>query len=290
MYFNACGKLHSMPFDFTRDGHVHSGFCPHGSGEPTRLYLDKAVELGFRRVSIVEHYPLPPGFPPPPTSFPIDMRPDEVDPYIEETLALRDEYSDRIDVLFGFEWDYLPGYENWTREQMDIVGPRTLDGLLSVHFLDKTIIDETAEIFLSHVISSNIKTLDNAYRLYYKTVLDSVRADLGAFKPRRISHLNLIRRFQMNVPAPGEFREEIIAIVNEVASRDMQLDLNMSGIRRPLCGEPYVPVWLIEMITLGKIDVMCIFGSDAHSADSVGSGLGEALEIVRSVVPAPESV
>ncbi len=278
-----------MPFVFDWDGHIHSGFCPHGSGEPTRASIDRAIELGFRGVSIIEHYPLPPGFPEPPTSLPVGPGIAMVDPYLEETLALRDEYADRIEVRVGFEWDYLPGWEDWTIEQLERTGPQTQDGLLSVHFLKESIIDETAEIFIRSYMPLVDGILEKAYLDYYETVMASVKADLGQYKPQRLSHINLIRRSQVVFPAPGEFRNEIIEIVREAASRNMQLDLNMSGLRRQNCKEPFVPVWLIELIARNEIEIECVFGSDAHNVSNVGNGLKEAIEIVNRALPASES-
>ncbi|MCX6645054.1 MAG: histidinol-phosphatase HisJ [bacterium] len=265
-----------MVFHLDWDGHVHTGFCPHGSGEPSRMYIERAIELGFRKISLIEHFPLPPDLPQPPTLLPVTMEMDKVAPYLEDSLALRDEFSGQIDVLVGFEWDFLPDFTDWTRGQMDRFGPRVQDGILSIHFLKGMIIDEAAEIFMCQVLPKLGGTLEGGYREYYRTLMMLVRADLGEFKPRRIGHLNLIRRFQKIYPAPGEFRDELTEIVREASSRGMQLDMNMSGIRRKYNGEPYVPEWLIRKIASGELQFDCVFGSDAHRSHEVGLGLVEA--------------
>ena len=41
------------------DGHTHSEFCKHGSGEKTSYLVERAIELGFNKYSITEHAPLP---------------------------------------------------------------------------------------------------------------------------------------------------------------------------------------------------------------------------------------
>ena len=273
-----------MAFRFDRDGHVHSGFCPHGSGDPTRAFIERAITLGFSRLSIVEHFPLPPDFPPPPTSYPVSMDYNQIEPYLEETLALRKEFKGKIDLLIGFEFDYLPGREGWLKNELDKIGPRIQDGLLSVHFLKESIIDETAEYFMRDVLPKVGGSLDSAYREYYRTVLAGVKADLGPYKPNRLAHLNLIRKFRLKHAPPGEYREEILEIANEAANRGMQLDYNMSGIRRPLCGEPYLPDWLIGKIANGEIDIEVVYGSDAHGASSVGAGILEAKAKVLSAL------
>lgn len=42
-----------------REGHSHTEFCPHGSGEDVELMIQKAIKLGFQEYSITEHAPLP---------------------------------------------------------------------------------------------------------------------------------------------------------------------------------------------------------------------------------------
>jgi histidinol-phosphatase (PHP family) len=265
-----------MPFRFDWDGHVHSGFCPHGSGESTRARIERAIELGFRRISIIEHYPLPPGFPPPPTSLPVDLPVEDVEPYLDETLALRKEFAGRIEVLVGFEWDFLPRHLDWMRGQLEEIGPRTQDGIMSIHFLKGEIIDATAEHFMRRALPLMGGTLEGAYSEYYRTLMQAVETDLGEYKPRRIGHLNLIRRFQRLHAAPGEYRDEIIEIVKRAAEKGMQLDYNVSGLRREHCGEAYVPSWLVEKIAKGEIEIECVYGSDAHSVGGIGASLEEA--------------
>lgn len=43
-----------------REGHSHTEFCPHGSGDDVELMIQRAIYLGFKEYSITEHAPLPP--------------------------------------------------------------------------------------------------------------------------------------------------------------------------------------------------------------------------------------
>ncbi|WP_347862569.1 PHP domain-containing protein [Salimicrobium sp. PL1-032A] len=45
-----------------KDGHVHTPFCPHGSEDALKTYVEKAISLGYTSVTFTEHAPLPPGF------------------------------------------------------------------------------------------------------------------------------------------------------------------------------------------------------------------------------------
>ena len=270
-----------MPFRFDWDGHVHSGWCPHGSGEPTRNSIERAIDLGFSKITIIEHYPLPPGFPDPGTPDPVDLSREKVEPYLEETLALRDEYTGRIDVLVGFEWDFLPGWEDYTRSELDRIGPVTQDGLISVHFLRECLVDEAAEVFINKCLPKMGGSLEAAYDAYFETLLGAVTADLGDYKPGRLGHVNLIRKNRKILEPPGEYRERIIEIVREAANRGMQLDFNMSGLRKKPCGEPFLPQWLVSMIARGEIEIEAVYGSDAHGSGDVGFGLDAAKAMVE---------
>ena len=198
-------------------------------------------------------------------------------------LPLREEFSDRIEVAIGFEWDYFPDMVDWSREQMDRYGLLTQDGILSMHFMHGAIIDETADIFLRDALPLSSNSIDQAFRDYYSFLTDAVTCNMGEHKPVRLGHLNLIRRFNRLIPAPpesGEYRDEILKLAHAVEDADMQLDLNMSGLRREYCGEPFVPAWLIQMIARNELEIECVFGSDAHSVGQVGMGLDAAREII----------
>ena len=45
-----------------KDGHTHTEFCPHGSGEEVEKFIQKAIQFGFTEYSITEHNPLPKQF------------------------------------------------------------------------------------------------------------------------------------------------------------------------------------------------------------------------------------
>lgn len=45
-----------------KDGHIHTPYCPHGTLDPIHLYIEKAIQNGFREISFTEHAPLPSNF------------------------------------------------------------------------------------------------------------------------------------------------------------------------------------------------------------------------------------
>ena len=40
-----------------RDAHIHTPFCPHGSKDALKQYVEKALERGFDSITFTEHAP-----------------------------------------------------------------------------------------------------------------------------------------------------------------------------------------------------------------------------------------
>src|SRR5690606_12565629 len=97
------------------------------------------------------------------------------------------------------EVDYIVGYESETREFLNKIGPLLDDAILSVHFLNwqntYCCIDFSEEVFLD--FSTKVGSVKDVYHLYYDTVQQSIEADLGPYKPKRIAHPTLIHKFQL---------------------------------------------------------------------------------------------
>ncbi|MBI5831796.1 MAG: histidinol-phosphatase HisJ [Armatimonadetes bacterium] len=282
----------AVRFDPWFDGHTHSHFCPHGSREPLRGYLDRAVELGLRRLAITEHIPAPDGFIDP-------MGPGEcygpiadLDPYLAECEALRDEYADRVEVLIGLEIDWLGDAQGgWHEPLLDIlarVWPR-LDHeatLLSVHFLADTAVDGTAALSMRIAPGEPADAYHLAYYAALRRALDaSWTRDGQDLRPRRVGHLTLPRKFVRALPLtdPERVWAAALATVDHIAREGLQLDVNAAGLDKPDCGELYVPEPLLgRAIELG---VELVFGSDAHAP----RGVGKHLDLVEAAIAAHTS-
>lgn len=253
------------------DGHTHTERCPHGSKEPTEQFIERAIKLGFRRYSLTEHYPLPPGMIDPTPEQDCALAAEDLEGYLEHAFTLKERYRDRIEILVGFEFDYLPAYVDWTREQITHLGDRLEDSLLSVHFLGETIIDSTPEALTEGLLDAE-GSIAGIYRRYYQTLIDAVQADLGPRGPRRLGHLNVIRKFVQRIP-PEEtegFDDLIGDLLDALEERGWALDYNVAGLKKPLCGEVYVPDPLVERMVAEGRRIDLVYGSDTHSVKGVG--------------------
>ena len=84
--------------------HAHTYRCRHASGTQ-REYVEEAIRAGFKVFGFSDHTPYPfnngyeSGF---------RMSPAELEGYVRETLDLRDEYKDDIEIHVGLEAEYYP--------------------------------------------------------------------------------------------------------------------------------------------------------------------------------------
>uniref|UniRef100_UPI00345F1315 histidinol-phosphatase HisJ n=1 Tax=Lentilactobacillus sp. TaxID=2767931 RepID=UPI00345F1315 len=107
-----------------REGHSHTEFCPHGSGDDVELMIQKAIKLGFQEYSITEHAPLPKQFAQLYAGQKTGlteaaMAAGDLDAYFEKANRMKAKYADQIKIRIGFEVDYLPDFTDWTREFLD---------------------------------------------------------------------------------------------------------------------------------------------------------------------------
>lgn len=248
-----------------KDGHIHSPFCPHGTKDPFEKYIEKAIKENFSEITFTEHAPLPTNFVDPTPNKDSGMSPKDITAYFETLNQLKQQYKDQITIKVGLEVDYIVGYETETRALLDIAGPVLDDAILSVHFLKHNntyaCIDFSDDVYMD--FARQVGGIETLYNLYYDTVLQSIDANLGHFKPRRIGHPTLVHKFQLVHGQKIEDDHRIIEVLTMMKEKGYELDVNSAGLSKPFCKAPYPPMHMIEYAR--SISLPLIFGSDAHS-------------------------
>lgn len=249
-----------------KDGHIHTPFCPHGSSDPFELYIEKAIADGFEEITFTEHAPLPTNFVDPTPEQDSGMNLTQLHNYFEQLQHLKESYKKQIKINSGLEIDYIVGYEAETRQFLNEYGTFLDDAILSVHFLKHRnnyyCIDFSEEVYLD--FAQKIGGIQKMYNLYYDTVLMSIQADLGPFKPKRIGHPTLIHKFQLAHSLQIDDKNQIEALFMQMLENGYELDFNSAGLSKPLCKEPYPSLDLVAFAQAIKLPI--IFGSDAHTA------------------------
>lgn len=248
-----------------RDGHIHTAFCPHGTDDQLEAYIEKAIQSGFTDITFTEHAPLPASFTDPTPLQDSSMKAEALPAYLDDISRVKDAYKKDIRIRTGLEVDYIQGFEQETRAFLDEVGPVLDDAILSVHFLkvgqDYICADFSKEAFME--LAGKTGSVEAAYELYYDTVESSIRSNLGNYKPKRIGHPSLIRKFQLAHNTQIDDGMKIRRVIELIAEAGYEIDMNGAGFSKPDCLEPYPPLPYIEYAR--SLGIPLVFGSDAHS-------------------------
>lgn len=252
-----------------KDGHIHSHYCPHGTSDSFEMYIENAIKNGYDEISFTEHFPLPDNFEDPSPEKDSTPTREAFEKYLDEATIVKEKYKDKIKINVGTEVDYLEGFEDEIKKNLDKYGEKLDDALLSVHNIkinnDFVCIDYSPEEFKRLI--DLVGGIDKLYRRYYETVKKSIESDLGQYKPNRIGHLNLIRKFCKVYEYDYSNQEILREIMEELKENKFELDLNVSGLRKPYCGEVYVSGYLKELAD--EYGIKTVLGSDSHTAETI---------------------
>ncbi|CAM3759976.1 histidinol-phosphatase HisJ [Mesobacillus zeae] len=256
------------------DGHVHTPFCPHGTKDVLDDYVERALSIGYTEITFTEHAPLPEGFADPTPLKDSAMKREDLEQYFFEIDKVKNKYKGRIRIHTGLEVDYIEGFEKETAAFLDQTGKNLDDAILSVHFLkdrngDYSCVDYSPANF--EKMAGHYGSVDKVYENYYRTVLKSIEANLGLYKPKRIGHITLVHKFQLKYPPEKTFTNEIHHILEKICSCGYEIDCNGAGTAKPLCRETYPPSNVIEKAA--DMGIPLIYGSDAHQVKELGQGM-----------------
>jgi len=253
----------------------HSGeFCEHAEGT-LRSVVEAAVAAGFATFGLSEHAPrgedrfLYPSERQ--KGFTIGRMQDDFDAYVTEAKALADEFSDRIQILVGFEAEVVPA-ASYAVEMSAIREKYGLEYMVgSVHYVGEIQIDGTIEEFHAAVAASG--GIESLTVCYYDTVAEMV----DRLRPEVVGHLDLIRR---NAPPGADLQTTAIVAAADRALQSVResgaiLDLNTAGWRKGL-GNAYPEPWLVRRAH--ELGIRFCFGDDSHGPKQVGDGIDRARE------------
>lgn len=262
------------------DGHTHTQYCLHGTGDSAEEMVKLAMSYGVKRYTFTEHVPLPEivaelcvhG-----RELVVEsaMDPYRVEEYFAEMAELKEKYADRIELRVGVELDYIDGLEDEARAFLDANAARLDDVILSVHMLrydDRLYsVDYDPELYREGLVAL-YGSFQKAQEAYFETLIRSVKTEWGRRGPDRIGHMTLCQKFRLSFPdEETEFSprslELIDTLLDELAMRGIGLDDNRAGIFNPTCRMPYVPEFIREGAQRRGIPL--VFGSDSHGLEAM---------------------
>lgn len=285
----------SAIFPLKWDGHTHTNYCRHGSDADMGAYVEEAIARGFRRYTLSEHPPLPERWIADERLMrELAMKAEELPHYFADAFKTKEKYREQIEVLVGLELDYLPGNTDFALEMVDRWNGKLEDALVSVHYLPgkdgMRCVDFTPADFAEGLIG-HYGSMEAVVDAYYDQVEEAVAWAAQLPVPKRIGHINLIEKFQAELPAidPAQIERRLRRILPMLKRAGAGLDVNTAGLRKKTCGKPYVPAWYLQECLAAGIPV--VFGSDAHHPHDVGSDwdwFAHAASAVRSDREQPE--
>ena len=236
------------------DIHNHTTRCNHAEGTIDE-YIQRAIELGIDVYGFSEHAPM-------------DFDPhyrlafEEMEAYRHDVISAKEKYKGQIDILFGYEVDYLPGH-------MDerVLGAKVDYMIGSVHFIDKWSFDNPE--FLS---GWKERDVDEVWQAYFEAV--EAMANFGKFDI--VGHLDLIKVFKY-LPKQ-DVRLLAKNALKAIKKANMILELNAAGLRKPI-GEIYPSKALLEEAF--SMGIPITFGSDAHTPDQVGFAYDQTIAVAK---------
>jgi histidinol-phosphatase (PHP family) len=254
----------------------HSGaFCRHAKDELAAV-VETAIARGFTHYGLSEHCP---------RDRPQDLYPEEHDlgpdglaaafaAYTAEAFVLRDRFADRIELVVGFETERLPP-GSWAARMRELRARAPFEYVVgSVHDVDGTYVDYTAE--LTAELAQRVGGRDALHARYFDAVADMVET----LRPEIVGHIDLVRKF--DGPEAGfspAVRPHIERALEAVAACGAVLDVNCGAHRRGLSPVYPLPDILARAARMG---IAVTLGDDSHGVSSVGIGLDASLQAIAA--------
>lgn len=245
------------------DYHTHHYRCGHAQGQIDD-YVEAAIAAGLHEIGISDHSPIyhlgDDPHPVPETA----MSQHELPAYIDEMLAVKQRFADRITVRLGVESDYILGWDEhyrrlWRQYPLDYV-------IGSVHWLDRwSIFSQDRPVG---------RDAQEVYDQYLYTTQAAARS--GAYDI--IGHLDCLKtRGHIPDMQITPLLEETVRIL---AASNVAVELNTSGWRKPIraC---YPRTELLELCHHYAVPVT--LASDAHAPQDVAAGFTAAVQLLTDI-------
>lgn len=257
--------------------HTHSSYC---DGNATLEEMaEAAYKSGLKYFGFSSHSAFP-------ATTGCEMHPKNFLSYKSEIEALKIKYADKMEILFGFEADYLPPLSWPDYSYYKDFSPDYLIG--SVHFVwnhdvpengTMTVDDETEKVKkgLENIFFGNGKKMVQTYFDHQRQMIKTCDFDI-------IGHIDLVRKRNAILKIYDEtdswYKKELKATAIEIAKAGLVVEINTGGMARGAISSPYPSLEFLKI--LNKLDVPIIFSSDAHSPEHIVYGFEEAANLAKN--------
>ena len=240
------------------DLHNHTTLCNHATGSMEE-YVQKAIDENIEIFGFSEHAPMA-------FDEKYRMRSEQMEAYERKIDELARKYKNEIEILKGYEVDFLPQYL-----QSDVL-KADVDYLIgSIHFLPKNgdLWGFDNPEFIGGYEGVDI---DKLWEDYFAAI--EAMAKSGHFQI--VGHIDLLKVF--NFKPKKDIRLLARNALKAIKRADMAIEINAAGLRKPV-QEPYPGPELLEEIR--ELDIPITFASDAHAPQQVGQNMSKIETLVK---------
>lgn len=263
--------------------HTHTYRCRHADIDYSdNDYIKDYIKMGFKKVAFTDHSP---------QKNEIDKRPnvrmkyEERMEYLQSIKELKEKYKDKIDILSGYEVEYLPGEEEnlkKLKEETDIL-------ILGQHF----IYDNNKNLKPFKFRGERVFTDEELIR-YARYIEKAMEYNI----PDIIAHPDL---FMINSKKFGKIEEQISHMICKSAEKyNIPLEINLNRIFDEIYyknGQLDESILNIQEIELSNIAYPCkefwniatqykvkvVYGLDVHHRGQI-SRYNELLKLAKDIL------
>ena len=250
------------------DLHNHTKLCNHATGEIDE-YIEAAIKQGIKIYGFSDHTPM---------EFDQKYRMSLADAnsYEAAIKEAKKRYKDKIEILLGYEVDFLPGLME------DRILSADVDYLIgSVHFLPKS---QSNEVLMHQDLwgfdnpefigEYKNQDIDKIWEDYFLAIEQLAKSGLFQI----VGHLDLIKVF--NFKPKKDIRLIAKDALKAIKQNNMVVEINSAGLRKPV-QEAYPSKELLEEIY--DLQIPITFASDAHAPQQVGFKLSEIVTLAKEI-------
>lgn len=224
--------------------HTHCSHCKHAEGT-VEDYVLQAIKQHFDILGMSDHVPYPH------RDFGYRMDMTEIWDYINEVRYAQQQYGRQLQILLGFESEYLASQRAYYEELLDDYGAEYL--VLGQHFFDYD-----GDYKNAYFITDTADCVR-----YAKTVAEGLRTGYYAL----LAHPDIVGVNRL--PWDRNMEEMTDIIIDSAIECDVPLEINANGIRRGLVEDklglhymyPHFKFW--EKVAEAKVPA--VVSADCHA-------------------------
>ncbi len=259
--------------DTTCDGHVHTKFCHHATGE-MEDYVRAAIARGLRELCFLEHLEVGVRY-----REATWLTEDDFDEYFREGERLQRIYRDRLTIGLGVEAGFSQEHLDELRLRL-AKRPWSRIGL-SFHY---ALLPGQSEHL--NLLSRKEENIRKARELGAAAILShylaSLRDAVRQLPADVLCHLDAALRYLPDLEYSKSHLEQIDALLDLVKAKGLSLEINTSGV--PIRGEPFPAAGIVAKAVQREIPLVA--GSDAHRPEDVGRHFDVIGEFLKAAVSA----